>query len=76
MQIVLPALQERNNTFVDPMVFQHLFFVYNYHAVRKHSGIDRETPVQRLFKHEPHLDASIKFIPPLILDNIAIQLGD
>jgi len=60
---------------------QELFmeaFNYNYYynAVRKHSGIDRETPVQRLFKQEPHLDARIKFVPPLILDNISVDLGD
>ena len=49
---------------------------YYYNAVRKHSVIDRETPVQRLFKQEPHLDAKIKFVPPLILDNISIDLGE
>lgn len=51
-------------------------FNYYYNAVRKHSGIDRETPVQRLFKQDPHLDARIKFVPPLILDNISVDLGD
>jgi transposase-like protein len=60
---------------------QELFmeaFNYNYYynAVRKHSGINRETPVQRLFEQEPHLDARIKFVPPLILDNISVDLGD
>ena len=51
-------------------------FNYYYNAVRKHSSIDRETPVQRLFKQDPHLDARIKFVPPLILDNISVDLGD
>ncbi len=34
---------------------------------RKHSGINRETPVQRLLKLETHLDARIMYVPPLIL---------
>lgn len=49
---------------------------YYYNAVRKHSGINRETPVQRLFNQDPHLDARIKFVPPIILDNISVDLGD
>ena len=52
--------------------FNYMFY---YNAVRKHSGINRETPVQRLFRLEPHLDDRIKFVPPLILDNISINLG-
>jgi hypothetical protein len=34
--------------------------LYHYNAVRKHS---------RLRKLEPHLDARITYVPPLILDN-------
>jgi hypothetical protein len=51
-------------------------YIYYYNAVRKHSGINRETPVQRLSKQEPNLDAKIKFVPPLILDNISVDLGN
>jgi transposase len=51
-------------------------YMYYYNAVRKHSGINRETPVQRLSKQEPDLDAKIKFVPPLILDNISVDLGN
>ena len=50
-------------------------YMYYYNAVRKHSGINRETPVERLFKQDPHLDARIKLAPPLILDNISVDLG-
>jgi len=50
--------------------------MYYYNAVRKHSGINRETPVTRLFAQEPYLDARIKFVPPLILDNISVNLGN
>lgn len=51
-------------------------YMYYYNAVRKHSGINRETPVQRLFKQEPQLDARIKYVPPLILDNLSVSLGN
>jgi len=32
--------------------------------------------VQRLFKQEPNLDARIKYVPPLILDNLSVSLGN
>ena len=51
-------------------------YIYYYNTVRKHSGIDRETPYQRLLKQEPNLDVRIKYVPPLILDNISVELGD
>jgi len=51
-------------------------YIYYYNTARKHSGIDRETPYQRLIKQEPNLDARIKYVPPLILDNISVDLGD
>lgn len=51
-------------------------YIYYYNTVRKHSGIARETPWQRLNKQEPKLDVRMKYAPPLILDNISVQLGD
>jgi transposase len=51
-------------------------YIYYYNTIRKHSGIDRETPWQRLSKQHPSLNARIKYVPPLILDNISVNLGD
>jgi putative transposase len=51
-------------------------YIYYYNTVRKHSGINRETPWQRLNKQDPNLDARMKYVPPLILDNISVNLGD
>jgi len=51
-------------------------YIYYYNTVRKHSGINRETPFQRLMKQSPQLDVRMKYVPPLILDNITVDLGD
>jgi len=57
--------------------FEEAFqYLYYYNAVRKHSGISRMTPVQRLFEQDHDLNDKIKFIPPLILDQISVDLGD
>lgn len=51
-------------------------YLYYYNTARKHSGLDRQTPFQLLMRQCPHLNARMRFIPPLILDNISVQLGD
>jgi len=57
--------------------FEEAFqYLYYYNAVRKHSSINRMTPVQHLFEQDHDLDDRIKFIPPLILDQISVDLGD
>ena len=50
-------------------------YLYYYNVVRKHSGINRDTPIRRLLNLEPLLDARIKYVPPLLLDNLAVDLG-
>jgi hypothetical protein len=52
-----------------------LNYIYYYNNVRKHSGINRETPFQRLSKQMPEIDPRIKVVPPLFLDNISLDLG-
>lgn len=64
-------IQNRQDFFVEAFNY-----IYYYNTARKHSGINRETPWQRLTKQEPNLDARIKYVPPLILDNISVELGD
>jgi transposase len=51
-------------------------YLYYYNTARKHSSLGRSTPFSHLMRLSPHLDARMRFIPPLILDNISIQLGD
>lgn len=52
-----------------------LNYIYYYNNVRKHSGIGRITPFQHLSSQMPTLDARIRIVPPLFLDNISVDLG-
>ena len=51
-------------------------YLYYYNVVRKHSSLQRHSPFQHLTATTPDLDAKIKFVPPILLDNVAVQLGD
>jgi transposase len=51
-------------------------YLYYYNTVRKHSSLQRRSPWEHLVSTSPHLDAKIKFVPPILLDKIAVQLGD
>jgi len=50
-------------------------YIYYYNNVRKHSGIGRITPFQHLSSQLPELDAKIRLVPPIFLDNISVDLG-
>lgn len=52
-----------------------LNYIYYYNNVRKHSGIGRITPFQHLSSQMPEIDARIRIVPPLFLDNISVDLG-
>jgi len=51
-------------------------YLYYYNVVRKHSSLQRRSPWEHLGTVSPDLDAKIRFVPPILLDNIAVQLGD
>jgi len=52
-----------------------LNYIYYYNNVRKHSGIGRKTPFQQLSSQMPNIDARIRIVPPIFLDNISVDLG-
>lgn len=64
------AIQDRQTFYKEA-----LNYIYYYNNVRKHSGIGRSTPYQHLASQMPTLDARIKIVPPLFLDNISVDLG-
>lgn len=72
-EFYIPRILKINNR--QDLFAEAFNYLYYYNAVRKHSGINRDTPVRRLQNLEPLLDAKIKYVPPLILDNLAVDLG-
>ena len=64
------AIQDRQSFYKEA-----LNYIYYYNNVRKHSSLGRLTPYQYLSSQMPTLDARIRIVPPLFLDNISIDLG-
>ena len=50
-------------------------YLYYYNNVREHSSLDYQTPVAHLKKQLPNIDQSIRVVIPVMLDNVAVQLG-
>lgn len=52
-----------------------LNYLYYYNNVRKHSGINRRTPWEKLKEELPTIDDRMRIVPPIILDNVSVELG-
>ena len=50
-------------------------YIYYYNNVREHSAPGYQTPYQRLKAQLPNLDDTIRFVVPIMLDNVAVALG-
>lgn len=64
------SIQDRQTFYKEAMNY-----MYYYNNVRKHSGINRQTPFAHLSSQMPELDERIRVVPPLFLDNISTDLG-
>ena len=56
--------------------FEAMNYLYYYNVVRRHSSLGRQSPFAHLAKTAPDLDDKIRFVPPIFLDYLAVQLGD
>jgi len=50
-------------------------YLYYYNCVRKHSSLGRIPPFSYLQKTTPTIDDTIKYVPPIFLDDVSAQLG-
>jgi transposase-like protein len=52
-----------------------LNYLYYYNNVRKHSSLNQKTPYAYLRTQLSELDDTIKIVPPIFLDKVAVELG-
>lgn len=50
-------------------------YLYYYNTVREHSSLGYQPPFHHLKERCPELDENIRFIVPILLDRVAVQLG-
>src|SRR3972149_4476056 len=50
-------------------------YLYYYNTLREHSSLDYRTPFQTLKAQLPQVDDRIRFVVPILLDTVAVQLG-
>ena len=52
-----------------------LNYIYYYNNVRKHSSIGNIAPYRYLKQQMPNINDRIRVVPPIILDNVSLELG-
>jgi len=50
-------------------------YIYYYNNVREHSSLDYQTPFAYLKQQQPEIDSDIRYVQPLILDDVSVALG-
>jgi len=50
-------------------------YIYYYNNVREHSALNYHTPFSYLKTQLPDIDDKIRFVIPIMLDKVAVDLG-
>ena len=50
-------------------------YIYYYDNTREHSSLDYQTPFSYLKTQLPDVDDKIRFVIPIMLDKVSVQLG-
>lgn len=59
----------------EDLLKEALNYIYYYDCVREHSSLSDKAPFDHLKEQMPGLDDTIKFVPPIMLDNISTKIG-
>jgi len=59
----------------EDLLDEALGYIHYYNNRRPHSSLGYQTPWQYLKRHAPHIHESIRTPPPIMLDNVAVDLG-
>lgn len=52
-----------------------LGYIYYYNNVREHSSLNYQTPFEYLKKQLPQIDDTIRYVRPILLDEVSVKLG-
>jgi len=50
-------------------------YIYYYDNLRGHSALNYQTPFARLKSQSPEIDDTIRFVIPIMLDDVSVKLG-
>jgi len=59
----------------ESLLDEALGYIYYYNNIREHSSLNYQTPYQYLRKQLPDIDDKIRYVQPIILDNVSVKLG-
>jgi len=59
----------------EELLEEALGYIYYYNNLREHSSLNNQTPYQHLKMRMPEIDDNIRYVPPIILDDISVKLG-
>ena len=59
----------------DDLCDEALNYIYYYNNLREHSSLNDQTPFARLKQELPQVDDRIRYVLPIMLDKVAIDLG-